>query len=439
VNEDATRKQARQRESAAAKEQELAAAKERELAAKERELAAAKEREVVAAREREVAAARAREVAAARERESAAAREQELAAAKQREEAAASAMQQAQAAAAEARKQEAAAKSRADAAMAEAQKANDALQQGIRPVVMPTEEQYQATMKRIQYNAEKLHFAVCGTSGSGKSTLINAFRGLKKCDKNAAAVGVTETTSQITRYPDPRPQLPYSRFVWYDIPGAGTTTISDWQYFNDQGLFVFDFIVMVYDVRFTKIDVSIIENCYRFNIPVFIVRSKADQHIDNMMKELELDCLPGSEEYQRVYQDVKTTYAKETKADFERHIKNMAGNPAFDARDRQMLLGQRVYMVSAINVRSLVLKGSRVDSSRLIDEVLLVEDLLSTAARRRYFEEEYKGLFKRGREAITGAFSSVLKSPGPPPPYQPPPPSSSSSSYLMPGRTWTWN
>lgn len=404
VDEHATREQARQRESTAAKERELAAAKERELAAKERELAAAKEREAIAANERAVAAAK--------ERESAAVKERELVAAKQREEAAASATQQAQAAAAEARKQEAAAKSRADAAMAEAQKANDALQQGIRPVVMPTEEQYQATMKRIQYNAEKLHFAVCGTSGSGKSSLINAFRGLTKRDRNAAAVGVTETTSQITRYPDPRPELPYSRFVWYDIPGAGTTTISDWQYFNDQGLFVFDFIVMVYDVRFTKIDVSIIENCYRFNIPVFIVRSKADQHIDNMVKELELDCLPGSEEYKRVYQDVKTTYVKETKADFERHIKNMAGNPEFDARDRQMLLGQRVYMVSATNVRSLVLKGRQVDSNMLIDEALLVEDLLSTAARRRYFEEEWKGIFKRGREALAGAFSTVLKSQG---------------------------
>ena len=316
-------------------------------------------------------------------------------------------MQQAQAAAAEARNQEAAARSRADAAMAEAQKANIALQQGIRPVVMPTEEQYQATVKRIQYNAEKLHFAVCGTSGSGKSSLINAFRGLTKRDRNAAAVGVTETTSQITRYPDPRPELPYSRFVWYDIPGAGTTTISDWQYFNDQGLFVFDFIIMVYDVRFTKIDVNIIENCYRYNIPVFIVRSKADQHIDNMLKEL--DCVPGSEEYKTVYQDVKTTYVKETKADFGRHIENMSGNPEFNARDRQMLLSQRVYIVSANNVRSLVLESSEDDNNMLIDEALLVEDLLSTAARRRYFED-CKGIFKREREALAGPSWS---SPGP--------------------------
>ena len=121
-----------------------------------------------------------------------------------------------------------------------------------------------------------------------------------------------------------------SRFVWYDIPGAGTTEVPDWQYFNDQGLFVFDFIVMVYDVRFTKIDVSIIENCYPFNIPVFIVRSKADQHIDNMLKDLELDSIrPGDKEYE----DKKADYVKATKSDFDKHMREMAGSPKLDARD----------------------------------------------------------------------------------------------------------
>jgi GTP-binding protein EngB required for normal cell division len=302
----------------------------------------------------------------------------------------------------ELRNQEAAAKSRADAAVEEAQKANDALQQGIRPVVMPTEEQYEAAMKRIQYNAEKMHFAVCGTSGSGKSSLINAFRGVANRNKNAAAVGVTETTSKITRYPDARSELPYSRFVWYDIPGAGTTAVSDWQYFNDQGLFAFDFIVMVYDVRFTKIDVSIIENCYRFNIPVFIVRSKADQHIDNMMKQLELDSPPGSEEYKKVHEDITAQFVQETRSDFDKHISTMAENSEWGARDRQMLLGQRVYMVSAINLRSLVLKG---DGRSLIDEARLVEDLLSTAARRRYSEEQCKGV--SWRWTIPGSSSRV--------------------------------
>ena len=51
----------------------------------------------------------------------------------------------------------------------------------------------------------------------------------------------------ITRYPDPYKELPYKRLVWYDCPNAGTLEIPGWQYFNQQGLFKFDTIVLVYD------------------------------------------------------------------------------------------------------------------------------------------------------------------------------------------------
>ena len=248
----------------------------------------------------------------------------------EREDAAKNREESALLAAEDALRQLAAAKLREEDALAKAKEASKALERGIRPVVMPTEDQYQAAKDRVEYNPEKLHFAVCGTSGSGKSTLINAFRGLKKGEGAFAEVGVTETTLKVTRYPDPRSEIPFSRFVWYDIPGAGTTAVPDWEYFNEQGLFVFDFIVMVYDVRFTKIDVGIIENCYRFNIPVFIVRSKADQHIYNMLKELELDSIrPGDEEYE----NIKAEYVNATRSDFDKHMREMAGSPELDDRD----------------------------------------------------------------------------------------------------------
>jgi GTP-binding protein EngB required for normal cell division len=299
----------------------------------------------------------------------------------------------------------AAAKSREEAALAKAREANSALQQGIRPIVMPSQAQVQAAMERVQYDPEKLHFAVCGTSGSGKSSLINAFRGLGLRGAGAAAVGVTETTSKITRYPDPRSEVPYSRFVWYDIPGAGTTAVSDWQYFNDQGLFVFDFIIMVYDVRFTKIDVGIMENCYRFNIPVFIVRSKADQHIDNMMKVEEIDSTPGDADYEDIYQETKSRYVEATKADFDNHMEKLAEALEVDARDRQMILHQRVYVVSSANVRGLLQSGAKKGTGvnkrlRIIDEVLLVEDMLRTAARRRYSKPEEALLEARGEGLV---------------------------------------
>jgi flagellar biosynthesis GTPase FlhF len=118
---------------------------------------------------------------------------------------------------------------------------------GIQPEVWPTEEEFRSAKTRIQYDPEKLHFAVCGSSGSGKSSLINAFRGLTNIDPGAAPAGIIETTMSVTRYPDPHDELPHSRFIWFDVPGAGTLDVPSWQYFNEQGLFVFDIIILVYD------------------------------------------------------------------------------------------------------------------------------------------------------------------------------------------------
>ena len=135
----------------------------------------------------------------------------------------------------------------ADVAQKKLAHANFYLDKGIQPVVWPTDEELLLAKTRIQYDPEKLHFAVCGSSGSGKSSLINAFRGLKNSSPQAAPTGVVETTKVITRYPEPRQELPYSRFVWFDCPGAGTLEIPGWQYFNQQGLFVFDIVILVYD------------------------------------------------------------------------------------------------------------------------------------------------------------------------------------------------
>jgi hypothetical protein len=128
------------------------------------------------------------------------------------------------------------------------EESEEKLSKGIRPVVWPTKEEVAAAKAKVQYDPERLHFAVCGPSGSGKSSLINSFRGLKRGDPGAADVGIVETTLEVTRYADPRTELPYPRFIWCDVPGAGTFKIPAWQYFNQQGLFIFDFIVLVYDI-----------------------------------------------------------------------------------------------------------------------------------------------------------------------------------------------
>ena len=89
----------------------------------------------------------------------------------------------------------------------------------IQPEIWPTE--FGIAKHRIQYDPEKIHFAICGSSGSGKSSVVNIFPGLKDNSPHAAHTGMVETTQVIARYPDPRKEMPYNRLVWFDCLGAG--------------------------------------------------------------------------------------------------------------------------------------------------------------------------------------------------------------------------
>jgi predicted GTPase len=125
------------------------------------------------------------------------------------------------------------------------ERAQTYLHRGLQPVVWPTEEEFNKAKQLVQYRSDRLHFAVCGFSGTGKSSVINAVRGLANKDDGAAPTGVVTMNTQ--RYPDLRKEDPFPRFVWFDIPGGGGGKITDWQYFNNQGLFILDVILVVYD------------------------------------------------------------------------------------------------------------------------------------------------------------------------------------------------
>ncbi|KAK0193423.1 hypothetical protein F5146DRAFT_1101453 [Armillaria mellea] len=108
---------------------------------------------------------------------------------------------------------------------------------GIRPVEWPSQEKYEET-KRRYYTEGKFHLAITGISGTGKSSLINAFRGIWDDDEGAAMTDIVESTSVVTPYPDPNPD---KHFIWFD-------------------------------------------NSERYNIPTYIVRSKSDVHVKNIIK-----------------------------------------------------------------------------------------------------------------------------------------------------------
>jgi GTP-binding protein EngB required for normal cell division len=241
------------------------------------------------------------------------------------------------------------------------------LKEGIQPVVTPTAQEIRAAQAKIQYQENLFHFAVAGRAGAGKSALVNGFRGMTNREAGAARTGVTETTMTLGRYPDPDERCLH---VWYDLPGAGTIKIPDWQYFNAQGLYVFDCIVVLFDNRFTHTDIAILLNCRRFQIPTYIVRSKADQHIENIMKEMGYDEDDDEDRTQRdsMYATAREHFIDETRRNVKANL--------VDAT----LPDQMVYIVSSTCLRG-VAKGGQ--PKKVIDEIHLMNDLYTEAQARR--------------------------------------------------------
>ncbi|KAG9317854.1 interferon-inducible GTPase-domain-containing protein [Chiua virens] len=271
-----------------------------------------------------------------------------------------------------AREEQAAAEEAARKAAEEARKAKEEreeverqLREGIQPVVMPTASELRAAKEKIQYQDGVFHFAIAGVAGSGKSTLINTLCGMSNQDANAAPTGVVETTLEVGRYTNPNHT---DQSAWYDVPGSGTLKIPDWQYFNSQGLYVFDCIIVLFNTRFTMTDQAILTNCRRFQIPTFIVRSKADQHIRNLMQEMGYDSDGELETKEGMYKAARDQFIAETHRSVRENLL------------QAQLPDQRVYIVSHKVMLGIVRDKS---PKRTIDELDLLRDLHNEAYRSR--------------------------------------------------------
>ena len=184
----------------------------------------------------------------------------------------------------------------------------------------------------------------------------------------AAAVGVAERALQVTRYPYANPENPC---VWYEIPGTGAVKLHDWQYFIDRGLYVFDSIVILFDNRFTLTDIAILADARRFDIPTYIVRSKADRCIQNIMSDMGYDSDDGNEDVERrneLYDAARKQFIEETMKSVQANLENAN------------LLHQRVYIVSSHVLLSIVRNKL---PKKTIDEVELLHDLFSQVCTRR--------------------------------------------------------
>ncbi|KAJ7511790.1 P-loop containing nucleoside triphosphate hydrolase protein [Mycena galericulata] len=247
---------------------------------------------------------------------------------------------------------------------------------------MPSAADLEDAKRRFGYRDGLYHFAVAGVAGSGKSSLINALRGLRNRSPGAAETGITETTLRVTRFLDSDPKNP---FVWYDIPGAGTLQVRDWQYFNEQGLYVFDALVVLIDNRFTMTDIAILRNARLFGIPCYIVRSKADSHVRNLLREMEYES--DDEE-----QDGRSRAELESAAR-EHFVSATRQNVQENLRGAD-LPEQRVYIVSNLTMLSAT-KGNVTTKTakKIIDEFEFLQDLLGDAYTRRGGVAKAKGSF----------------------------------------------
>ena len=125
--------------------------------------------------------------------------------------------------------------------------------------------------------------------------------------------------------------------------------------------------------RFTQIDIAIIQNCERYRIPLYVVRSKADSHIRNIKEDIQPDSDGDENENQEFYRQARQIFIHSTRGDFE---KNLQG---------AQLTKRDVFIVSSLVMRALVNKkcNSRV-SNMMIDEAKLLEAVLTeTCASRR--------------------------------------------------------
>jgi hypothetical protein len=173
----------------------------------------------------------------------------------------------------------------------------------------------------------------------------------------------------VSRYPDPDRTTP---FVWYDVPGAGTIGVPKWRYFNDHGLYIFDCLIVVYNDRFSDTDVAILENCGRFGIPSYIVRSKSDIHVNNLVKALpDYDSDDDEHDYSSpvLGQKARDQYIEKTRWNVHDNLEK-AGLPQ-----------QRVYLVSRDTLLATRMEKPP-EKNILLDEHELLKDLYSEAYTR---------------------------------------------------------
>jgi len=155
-------------------------------------------------------------------------------------------------------------------------------------------EMSEATEALVKPCANFVHVAVAGAAGAGRSSFINGIRGMAS-QRDAgllsefAPVGASMRGKEVKlrSYRDPRDHI-----MWYDVPSPIGVSAHPWDYFNSEGLFIFDAIILVINDAgsLSDTDIAVLQQARsRKNpIPVFMVKMKADLGIQSALDDLGL-------------------------------------------------------------------------------------------------------------------------------------------------------
>jgi hypothetical protein len=120
--------------------------------------------------------------------------------------------------------------------------------------------------------------------------------------------------------------------------------------------------------------VSIIQNCERFKLPLFIVRSKADTHIENIMRDSGYD---ENDDNADDDFDSHQVRARQLLIDTTRH--NLKTN-----LEKAKLANREVFIVSSSAIYSLITGKVNKKKTLPIDEAHLIDNVLKIAYAQRY-------------------------------------------------------
>ncbi|XP_053380200.1 T-cell-specific guanine nucleotide triphosphate-binding protein 2-like [Mercenaria mercenaria] len=123
-----------------------------------------------------------------------------------------------------------------------------------------------------------VHFAVIGRSGEGKSAFINAL--IDGSDKEIAAVGIKETTTEVQEYQYPK----HPNIVLHDLPGVGTKRFPKAKYLKDVKIDQYDCFFLITSNRFTEDEQWIADEIKKRGKKFYFMRTAIDSTIASEQK-----------------------------------------------------------------------------------------------------------------------------------------------------------